>query len=138
MGQKIEYDTTGKPHPYHIVRPSIWPLLSAFAGLLFALGVVFYAHEVKIGSFEIGLKGVVLGVLSIMAMMYFWWKDVVFESVKEKIHTPVAAIGMRYGMALFIASEVMFFVAFFWAFFCLLYTSPSPRDKRQSRMPSSA
>ena len=23
-------------------------------------------------------------------------------------------------------------------YFCLLYTSPSPRDKRQSRMPSSA
>ena len=25
-----------------------------------------------------------------------------------------------------------------WAKACLLYTSPSPRDKRQSRMPSSA
>ena len=25
-----------------------------------------------------------------------------------------------------------------WNKFCLLYTSPSPRDKRQSRMPSSA
>ena len=25
-----------------------------------------------------------------------------------------------------------------WSFICLLYTSPSPRDKRQSRMPSSA
>ena len=25
-----------------------------------------------------------------------------------------------------------------WRNFCLLYTSPSPRDKRQSRMPSSA
>ena len=25
-----------------------------------------------------------------------------------------------------------------WAESCLLYTSPSPRDKRQSRMPSSA
>ena len=25
-----------------------------------------------------------------------------------------------------------------WERFCLLYTSPSPRDKRQSRMPSSA
>ena len=25
-----------------------------------------------------------------------------------------------------------------WWFICLLYTSPSPRDKRQSRMPSSA
>ena len=39
------------------------------------------------------------------------------------------------------------FVTIFWGFgyflaviftFCLLYTSPSPRDKRQSRMPSSA
>ena len=26
-------------------------------------------------------------------------------------------LGLRYGMALFIASEVMFFAAFFWAFF---------------------
>ena len=25
-----------------------------------------------------------------------------------------------------------------WGYICLLYTSPSPRDKRQSRMPSSA
>ena len=25
-----------------------------------------------------------------------------------------------------------------WSKYCLLYTSPSPRDKRQSRMPSSA
>ena len=25
-----------------------------------------------------------------------------------------------------------------WTFFCLLYTSPSPRDQRGSRMPSSA
>ena len=25
-----------------------------------------------------------------------------------------------------------------WSSICLLYTSPSPRDKRQSRMPSSA
>ena len=29
MSDKIEYDTTGKPHPYHIVRPSVWPLASA-------------------------------------------------------------------------------------------------------------
>ena len=26
----------------------------------------------------------------------------------------------------------------YWVIGCLLYTSPSPRDKRQSRMPSSA
>ena len=32
-------------------------------------------------------------------------------------HTPVVSIGLRYGMILFIASEVMFFVAWFWIFF---------------------
>ena len=30
------------------------------------------------------------------------------------------------------------FLALHMAYSCLLYTSPSPRDKRQSRMPSSA
>lgn len=117
MADQIEYGTTGKPHPYHLVRPSIWPLIGAFAGMLLAVGAVFYMHEVKIGDFEIGLKGVFLGLLAVATVMFFWWKDVIYEAVVEKAHTPIAQIGLRYGMALFIASEVMFFVAFFWAFF---------------------
>jgi cytochrome c oxidase subunit 3 len=32
-------------------------------------------------------------------------------------HTPIVSIGLRYGMILFIASEVMFFVGWFWSFF---------------------
>ena len=117
MVQTNEFGTTNKPHPYHIVRPSIWPLIGAFAGMLLAVGAVLYMHDVKIGSFAIGLKGVFLGLLAVMTVMFFWWKDILFEAVTEKIHTPIAKIGLRYGMALFIASEVMFFVAFFWAFF---------------------
>ena len=111
------YGSTGKPHPYHIVRPSIWPLVASFAGGLFALGVIFFAHEISVMDFNIGKIVLPLGVLSILAVMFYWWKDVIFESVTEKAHTPIAEIGLRYGMALFIASEVMFFVAFFWAFF---------------------
>ena len=114
---QMEFGSTGKPHPYHIVRPSIWPLCGAFAGMLLALGAIMYMHDVKIGEFQIGMKGIFLGLASVLAVMFFWWKDVLFEAVTEKIHTPVAMVGMRYGMALFIASEVMFFVAFFWAFF---------------------
>ena len=34
-----------------------------------------------------------------------------------KVHNSITEIGLRWGMALFITSEVMFFVAFFWAFF---------------------
>jgi cytochrome c oxidase subunit 3 len=66
---------------------------------------------------SIGLKGVLLGVMAVLAVMFFWWKDIIHEAVVEKAHSPIAKIGLRYGMALFIASEVMFFVAFFWAFF---------------------
>lgn len=114
---QVEYGTTGKPHPYHIVRPSIWPLVGAFSGMLLAIGMVLFMHDAKIGEFNIGLKGVFLGLLAVGAVMFFWWKDIIFEAVTEKAHTPIAKIGLRYGMALFIASEVMFFVAFFWAFF---------------------
>ncbi len=117
MAEHIEYGTTGKPHPYHLVRPSIWPLASAFAGGLFALGMVLFMHDTKIGEMSIGLKGPALGVLAIVLCMFFWWKDIIFETVKENVHNPITEIGLRFGMALFIASEVMFFAAFFWAFF---------------------
>ena len=117
MADQIEYGTTGKPHPYHMVRPSIWPLVGAFSGGLLAIGMVLFMHNAQIGAFAVGLKGVVLGLMAVAAVMFFWWRDVIFEAVAEKAHTPIAQIGLRYGMALFICSEVMFFVAFFWAFF---------------------
>lgn len=113
----LEYSTTGKPHPFHIVRPSIWPLVGALSAGLLAVGALLYMHGIKLGEFNFGLKGVTVGLAAVAAVMFFWWKDVIFEAVHEKAHSPVVKIGLRYGMALFIASEVMFFVAFFWAYF---------------------
>jgi cytochrome c oxidase subunit 3 len=100
----------GHTHPYHLVNPSPWPLLGAFAAGLMAVGAVLYMH----GS---GWLLLALGFLCVLAVMAGWWRDVVRESVREKAHTPVVKLGLRYGMSLFIASEVMFFAAFFWAFF---------------------
>jgi len=117
MSSTPEYGTTGKPHPYHIVRPSIWPFLSSFAGMLLAVGAVLYMHEVKIGEFGLGWPVLIAGFVAVASCMFFWWKDIIIEAYVERIHTPIAQIGLRYGMLLFIASEVMFFVAFFWAFF---------------------
>ncbi len=117
MGDHIEYGTTGKPHPYHLVRPSIWPLIGAFSAGLAAIGMVMFMHDGKIGEFQVGLKGVILGMTCVLAVMFFWWKDIIFETVKEQVHNGVTEVGLRFGMALFISSEVMFFVAFFWAFF---------------------
>lgn len=117
MAQNLEYTTTGKPHPYHLVRPSIWPLVGSLSGGILAMGMVMFMHGVELNGLAIGLKGILIGLLAVLLVMFFWWKDVIYEAVTEKVHNPVTEVGLRYGMALFIASEVMFFVAFFWAFF---------------------
>jgi cytochrome c oxidase subunit 3 len=103
-------DAPGVPHPYHLVNPSPWPLLGAFAAGLLAVGLVFWMHDINGWLKYVGLAAV-------LAVMFGWWRDIIKESVKEKAHTSVVKIGLRYGMALFIASEVMFFAAFFWAYF---------------------
>ncbi len=118
MADTPVYDLKGgKPHPYHLVKPSIWPLASSFAAGLLALGAVLFMHKVEFSGWNVGLKGVIVGFACVLACMWFWWRDVIKEAVVEKAHSDETKVGFRYGMALFIASEVMFFVAFFWAFF---------------------
>jgi cytochrome c oxidase subunit 3 len=97
-------------HDYHLVDPSPWPILAAASALATAVGLIWYLHEGPIWIFVIGL----------VAMLYFafvWWRDIIREAVHEGHHTPVVQLHMRYGMILFISSEVMFFVAWFWAYF---------------------
>ncbi|HCI46448.1 MAG TPA: cytochrome c oxidase subunit 3, partial [Rhodospirillaceae bacterium] len=84
----------GPGHPYHIVNPSIWPLLSSFAAGLMAVGAVIYMHT---GSFPL----LILGFLCVLGCMFGWWRDVIKEAVVEKAHTVIVKIGMRYGMLLF-------------------------------------
>jgi cytochrome c oxidase subunit III len=97
-------------HPYHLVDPSPWPLVGAFAAGALVLGIILDAHYSIRWVF-------VLGLLGVLFTMFMWWRDVVRESQAPGVHTPVTRLGLRYGMMLFIASEVMFFVAFFWAYF---------------------
>jgi cytochrome c oxidase subunit III len=112
-----QYEDSGLPQPYHLVKPSIWPLLGALAAGLLAVGTVMFMHKVHIGPLNAGLKGTLLGLACVLAVMWFWWRDIIKESVIEKAHSGVVKVGLRYGMALFIASEVMFFAAFFWAYY---------------------
>jgi cytochrome c oxidase subunit III len=98
-----------KNHDYHILPPSQWPLLSAFSALVTAVGAVLWMRDHGAWVFANGLFGVLL-------TMLLWWRDVIREA-NAGDHTPVVQLHHRYGMILFIASEVMFFVAWFWAYF---------------------
>lgn len=102
----------GRQHPFHIVDPSPWPLTTAFGALGITFGSVLYFHEYNRGNFIL-----VLGFLVLLSSMVFWWRDVIRESTFEGFHTTAVQQGLKIGVLLFIFSEVMFFFAFFWAFF---------------------
>lgn len=103
-------------HDYHLVNPSPWPAVGALGGFVMAMGAVIYMHPDIVGADAVSWVAILPGLGLILATMFLWWKDVVKESHAGD-HKPVVQLGLRYGMALFIASEVMFFAAFFWAFF---------------------
>jgi cytochrome c oxidase subunit 3 len=97
-------------HPYHLVDPSPWPLVASLSAGLLVFGIILFAqHNVH------WVLGV--GILGVLVSMFFWFRDIIRESRIPGVHNPIVRIGLRYGMVLFIASEVMFFVAFFWAYF---------------------
>jgi cytochrome c oxidase subunit 3 len=99
-----------KNHDYHILTPSIYPFLGAVAAFLMLSGAVLWISGSGPWLFAIGFIGV-------LYVMFGWWKDMVAEGNGGVDHTPVVRIGLRYGFILFIISEVMFFLAWFWAFF---------------------
>ena len=103
-------DAHAKKHDYHLVNPSPWPFVGSVSAFVMAVGLVFWLHE------EIGPYLAVAGFLVVLFTMFGWWRDVVSES-RGGDHTPVVNIHLRYGIALFIASEALFFVAWFWAYF---------------------
>ncbi|MFC3226493.1 cytochrome c oxidase subunit 3 [Marinibaculum pumilum] len=97
-------------HDYHLVDPSPWPFVGSIGAFVLAIGGVSVMH----GASVVWLAP---GALIVLYTMLVWWRDVVRESQGGVDHTPVVKLGLRYGMILFIASEVMFFVAWFWAYF---------------------
>jgi cytochrome c oxidase subunit 3 len=118
-------DAHAKPHhDYHLVDPSPWPAVGSVSTFVMAVGAITWMHHMFSAAplvFGVGVIGVLYTFLS-------WWRDVIKEAEFEGYHTRVVQISHRYGMILFIASEVMFFVAWFWAYF---NTALFPADVHQ-------
>lgn len=97
-------------HPYHLVDESPWPLVSAFGGLFVTTGMLSWFHLNSISLFFTAL--LILGLT-----IFQWWRDISREGSVQGHHAAIVELGLRWGIALFIVSEVLFFARFFWAFF---------------------
>lgn len=107
-------------HDYHLVDPSPWPILGGLSAFITAVGLIIWMRSMGGGEGLFGLQGpyvFIVGAICIAAIMFVWWRDVIAEAEHQGHHTPVVQLHLRYGMILFIASEVMFFVVWFWGFF---------------------
>ncbi|MFZ1366731.1 cytochrome c oxidase subunit 3 [Sphingorhabdus sp.] len=103
-----------KNHDYHILPPSINPLIGSFAALTMFFGLVMMFQPKVFGGYGSLVFGG--GLIAVLYTFWTWWSDVIKEAHAGD-HTPVVSLHLRYGMILFIASEVMFFVGWFWAWF---------------------
>lgn len=99
-------------HPFHLVDPSPWPLITSSAAFISTTGAVLYMHGYSGGFFFIFFS-----IFFLVSSIAVWWRDVIREGTFEGQHTSIVQLGLRYGILLFIVSEIIFFFAFFWAFF---------------------
>jgi len=119
--QTITCNRNNQIHDFHLVDPSPWPIVGAFSGLMLTFGAVLTMHAYYPGTFIL-----VLGLILLLLTKMCWWRDIIREATFESQHTYTVQTGLRLGMFLFIVSEIMFFFAFFWAFFYLsLNSTPS-------------
>lgn len=96
--------------PFHIVEYSPWPFFSSIGLLGLTRGAAAWLH------FHSPI-GVILGLFIIIFISFLWWRDVIREATLQGYHTIYVSINLRWGIILFILSEVLFFAAFFWGFF---------------------
>ena len=99
-------------HSFHLVDSSPWAIICSFG--IFSLTVGFSLY---VNNFSGGFICLLTGLITIIYIMFVWWRDIIRETVFEGQHTSRVKWSHRFGMILFIISEIMFFFAFFWSFF---------------------
>uniref|UniRef100_UPI0030FE5488 cytochrome c oxidase subunit III n=1 Tax=Ixodes trianguliceps TaxID=347913 RepID=UPI0030FE5488 len=112
-------------HPFHMVNKSPWPFTSCIASILLTLSMIFSLHY----SFS---NMLLLAILIMLLTLFQWWRDTSREASFQGNHTYNVIWGLKFGMILFIISEIFFFFSFFWAFF---HSSLSPNIEIGSMWP---
>jgi len=101
-----------KRHLFHVLQPSLWPFFLAIGLFFFVTGIAFSIHYLNYASYIL-----YIGLLILITTAFFWFLDISREAVLKGDHTRIVRTGFKMGFLFFIASEIMLFFGFFWAFF---------------------
>nr|QFK69040.1 cytochrome c oxidase subunit III [Phymatostetha semele] len=99
-----------KNHPYHLVDTSPWPITGSIGTMTMTSGMIMWFHNYNSNL-------LMLGTLINLLTMLQWWRDITREATFQGLHTTNVVKGMKWGMLMFITSEIFFFISFFWEFF---------------------
>lgn len=86
-----------------------WPSLVVLGRIKLMGGMVIVWKYGRIDILKWGIIGMTL-------LVTFWWWDIYREG-NGGTHSRKISFAFRFGMALFIGSEILFFSAFFWSYF---------------------
>nr|AZL93169.1 cytochrome c oxidase subunit 3 [Dendrocerus sp. ZJUH_2016009] len=99
-------------HPFHLTSLSPWPILMSINLMNLLISIVnLFQTKMNWNLF--------INMMIIMFLMYLWWSNVINESLYVGSHNLTIMNLLKMGMIFFIASELMFFVSFFWTYFHL-------------------
>nr|UBY46099.1 Cox3 [Porphyridium purpureum]UBY46124.1 Cox3 [Porphyridium purpureum] len=93
-------------HEFHLVDISPWPFFTSGAVLSLTLSLAQWFHGLTLQ----------FSFIVLIIIIFQWFRDIIREGTYEGKHLGVVQQGFRFGVFLFIISEILFF-GFFWAFF---------------------
>lgn len=99
-------------HPFHMVSPSPWPIYTSISLLSLTCSIVLTTHAFSNANYFWSLS-----IFTLIATMFFWFRDIIAEGTYLGDHTLAVQKGLNIGIGLFIISETLFFLAIFWAYF---------------------
>jgi cytochrome c oxidase subunit 3 len=99
-----------KNHSFHLVDIRPWPLSASIGAMLLTSGIAIWFNQTDIKVF-------IIGTILLLITSYQWWRDVSREGTFQGLHSIKVLKGLKWGIILFIISEVFFFLSFFWGFF---------------------
>jgi len=102
--------TSNINYQFHIVNFSPWPLTRSIRTFILIIGLIKWFHQYNANL-------LILGFLITILNIFQWWRDISRERTFQGFHTLNVINGIKWGIILFIISEILFFISFFWRFF---------------------